>query len=119
MKISDFISDEAKFFINGSADAYLNNEPFPHLIINKFFNDEISKYIYENFPSMEEMPVIFREPMSYKGQLSDIDGKWPKFSQVFAFLQSEEFRSKLNGWHGRGYCPTHGSRAFYMSYAAT
>jgi len=45
---------------------------------------------------MEQMPMMFSEPMSYKGQLSDINGKWPQFSAVFEVLQSQEFRDLMS-----------------------
>ncbi len=85
-----------------SADVakYENADPFPHIQIDDFLTEEVINYLYDNFPAMEQMPNLFKEPMSYKGQLSDIDGKWPKFSKIFAALQSEEFLklvSKLTG----------------------
>jgi len=69
--------------------------PFSHIYFDDFFCSDVACYLYEKFPKMEEMPVIFNEPMSYKGQLSDIDGKWPQFSAVFSYLQSSRFLELL------------------------
>ena len=71
--------------------SYKKAEPFPHVKIDDFFTPDVAEFLYDNFPSMEQMPNLFKEPMSYKGQLSDIDGKWPQFSKIFSALQSEEF----------------------------
>jgi hypothetical protein len=97
MDLSKIFSEQALSAIENSAKNYQNNSsPFPHISIDNFFRPEVAEYLYKNFPGMDEMPNIFREPMSYKGQLSDIDGKWPIFSEVFRALQSDEFRGYLS-----------------------
>lgn len=80
--------------------AYKNSAPFPHIQIDNFFTEEVADFLYKNFPAMEQMPNIFKEPMSYKGQLSDIEGKWPKFSKIFAALQSEDFLKLVSNLTG-------------------
>jgi len=82
--------------LNSEIDVYTNNRPFSHAVIDDFFTKDVASYLFDNFPLMEEMPNIFNEPMSFKGQLSDIDGKWPKFSKIFEILQSEDFRIKIS-----------------------
>jgi hypothetical protein len=80
--------------------SYSLNLPFPHIVIDNFLTGDAAEFIYNNFPTINQMPSIFREPMSYKGQLSDIEGKWPQFKRVFDELQSDKFRlflSKLSG----------------------
>jgi hypothetical protein len=72
--------------------AYRSNAPTPHITIDNFLRPEVAARIAEGFPTLDQMPTIFREPMSYKGQLSDIDRHWPRFSPVFRTLQSDEFR---------------------------
>ena len=82
---------------------YREASPFPHIVIDNFLNLETLSFLNDHFPKMSEMPNVFREPMSFKGQLSDIDGKWPKFSAVFNELQSQEFRdivSKISNIEG-------------------
>ncbi len=94
--ISDSIYEKLDYF----HDFYVKNKPFPHIVIDNFFEEDVAQYIYNNFPLMSEMPNVFKEPMSYKGQLSDVDGKWPRFSSIFEELQSDKFRnflSKLSG----------------------
>jgi hypothetical protein len=75
---------------------YENANPTPHIVIDNFFNNDVAEYLSSNFPEMSEMASVFKEPMSFKGQLSDIDGKWPKFSQIFSCLQSDDFRSLVS-----------------------
>jgi len=90
--ISKSILDSVQMF----SKSYKSAEPFPHIIIDNFFEPDVAEYLYENFPKMEQMPNIFKEPMSYKGQLSDINGKWPKFKHVFDVLQSDSFRGTVS-----------------------
>ena len=70
--------------------------PFPHIVIDNFLDIQVAKYLSSNFPKMDEMPNVFKEPMSFKGQLSDIDGRWSTFSPVFECLQSQNFRSLVS-----------------------
>ena len=69
--------------------------PFPHIVINEFLKPEVAQQLAVGFPTMDKMSKIFREPMSYKGQLSDIATRWPSFSAIFAELQSDEFRAMM------------------------
>lgn len=76
-------------------DQFKKNRPFKHLVIDNFFTLDVAEYLEKNFPMMIEMPTIFKEPMSYKGQLSDINKYWPKFKKYFDFLQSKKFRNLI------------------------
>jgi len=80
--------------------AYRGARPFPHVVIDNFLHPEIAEDVSRHFPAMEQMPTVFREPMSLKGQLSDIDGKWPRFSPLFDVLQSAEFRGLVGAIAG-------------------
>jgi hypothetical protein len=91
-----FINPSVIEGVENFSSQYLNSSPYPHIVIDNFLSDNTANYLYENFPSMSEMPNIFREPMSFKGQLSDIDGKWPKFSSIFKELQSQTFRNLIS-----------------------
>jgi hypothetical protein len=75
------------------ARAYASAKPYPHIVIDDFLRRDVAEGLFAGFPRIEEMPKIFREPMSYKGQLSDIDARWPSFTEVFAQLQSAPFRA--------------------------
>lgn len=90
------LSSESIISISDLSRKYKNARPFPHVFIDNFLENNSADYIYNNFPTMEKMPNIFKEPMSYKGQLSDIDGKWPIFSKLFNYLQSKDFREYLS-----------------------
>jgi Rps23 Pro-64 3,4-dihydroxylase Tpa1-like proline 4-hydroxylase len=82
--------------LNKLHQEYITNEPFNHVIIDNFFEPDVANYLENNFPKMTEMPTIFKEPMSYKGQLSDIKKYWPKFTKHFNFLQSQGFRDSIS-----------------------
>ena len=95
-----FISSDVLDRADALGRQYRAAEPYPHIVIDNFLRPEVMGNIIGNFPRMEQMPMIFKEPMSYKGQLSDIDRKWPAFSPVFDVLQSKPFRglmSKISG----------------------
>lgn len=97
---TEAISHSVYESLSAFASVYSKNDPFPHIVIDGFFREDIAEYLYNNFPKMSQMPNIFKEPMSFKGQLSDIDGKWPQFSQVFDELQSDKFRVFLGELSG-------------------
>lgn len=94
------LSNDVMHRVDDLRDIYSSAFPFPHVVIDDFFRPEVASYLYANFPKMEDMPNVFKEPMSYKGQLSDIDGRWPKFSKIFESLQSDEFRSFISHFSG-------------------
>jgi Rps23 Pro-64 3,4-dihydroxylase Tpa1-like proline 4-hydroxylase len=75
---------------------YQSAVPFPHVVIDDFLPVDLATRLAGDFPVMEEMSKIFREPMSYKGQTSDIAHKAPSFEPTFADLQSPEFLGKIS-----------------------
>lgn len=74
---------------------YYAGVPYPHVVIDDFLRLDIARALADHFPAMDEMPTLFKEPMSFKGQLSDVEGKWPTFVPVFNVFQSVEFRELL------------------------
>jgi hypothetical protein len=72
-------------------ERYRTASPYSHIVIDNFLPDEIARDLASKFPKVEEMSKVFREPMSYKGQTSDIDNKAPQFSGIFSELQSSDF----------------------------
>lgn len=98
--ISKYLSNTIISELDQYTVKYQASSPYPHIILDDFFDKVTANFLSNNFPKMEDMPNIFREPMSYKGQLSDIDGKWPKFSEIFNFLQSVDFTNFLSSLTG-------------------
>lgn len=76
--------------------SYAEAQPFPHVVIDGFLKPDLADFLCDRFPSMEEMPTVFNEPMSYKGQLSDVNRHKPEFSGVVEALQSRAFRRILS-----------------------
>lgn len=89
--VSDVVHPWVMARLDEIAQTYANADPFPHVVIDDFFRPEVADFLSFNFPPMSAMPTVFKELMSYKGQLSDIGGKWPLFNGVFDVLQSPEF----------------------------
>lgn len=96
MKTNDLISPHVLNNIDILSKNYATAKPFNHIVIDDFLNHDVAQYLSINFPDMQDMPVIFREPMSFKGQLSNIDERWPNFSPIFEGLQSNDFRALLS-----------------------
>jgi len=90
--VADLVNPAILSGVDELARQYRAARPYPHIVIDDFLKPDVAEALFAAFPRMEQMPKIFREPMSYKGQLSDIDAKWPAFSGVFAQLQSDAFR---------------------------
>jgi Rps23 Pro-64 3,4-dihydroxylase Tpa1-like proline 4-hydroxylase len=84
-----------KINVNKLQNQFKRNKPFKHVVIDNFFTSDVAEFLEKNFPKMNEMPTIFKEPMSYKGQLSDIKRYLPKFKKHFDFLQSKNFRTLM------------------------
>lgn len=78
------------------ARSYAEAQPFPHVVIDNFLKPELAEFLCDRFPSMEEMPTVFNEPMSYKGQLSDVKKHRPEFTGVVEALQSRTFRRLMS-----------------------
>ncbi len=93
--VSDVVSDEVLRNLDQYSSEYRNAQPFPHIVIDNFLRRPLAEAIAAQFPRMEQMPTLFKEPMSFKAQLSDIDGKWPAYSLLFGVLQSQDFRQLI------------------------
>jgi hypothetical protein len=76
--------------------AFNKNKKFKFVVLDNFFNIKDAEFLENNFPNINQMPTIFKEPMSFKGQLSDINTYWPKFAKYFDFLQSKSFRDLIS-----------------------
>lgn len=91
--VADILAPTVLPNIETFAARYRAGEPYSHVVIDNFLKPDLAEALAANFPAMAEMPTLFKEPMSYKAQLSDIGGKWPAFAPVFGVLQSAEFRA--------------------------
>jgi len=75
--------------------AYRAATPYPYVVIDNFLPVALAERLAATFPAFDDMATIFREPMSYKGQTSDIANKAPAFKMIFDDLQSEAFRQQI------------------------
>jgi hypothetical protein len=82
--------------IADAREAYMNATPYPHVVIGDFFPPDVAMRLANEFPPLEQMSKLFKEPMSYKGQTSDVQTKAPAFAPIFADLQSAEFLSEVS-----------------------
>jgi Rps23 Pro-64 3,4-dihydroxylase Tpa1-like proline 4-hydroxylase len=96
MKVSELVSQEVLASVPDLAVAYRTASPFRHLVIDNFLFKDVADFLAQQFPKMENMPTVFKEPMSYKGQLSGVHQKWPQFSDIFNCMQSVEFRNLIS-----------------------
>jgi len=94
--VADILAPAVLPNIEDCAARYRAGAPYPHVVIDNFLKPDLAEALAGNFPAMDEMPTLFKEPMSFKAQLSDISGKWPAFAPVFGVLQSGEFRALIS-----------------------
>jgi hypothetical protein len=100
--VESLISEHVLARVDELAAEYRASQPFRHIAIDNFLRPEAAASASAHFPALEDMPTIFKEPMSYKGQLSDVKGRAPVFAPMFDTLQSVEFRALMSRISGIG-----------------
>jgi len=81
---------------------YLAREPFPHVIIDNFFDAKALDGLYENFPSEEDLPWIkYDNPLERKLAFNDISLLGDEYKAIFEGLNGKKFLTfleKLTGF---------------------
>jgi hypothetical protein len=95
LALSDLVNAGVLARLDALAETYRDNQPFRHIVIDDFLRPEITAFACARFPALEDMPTIFKEPMAYKGQLSDVAGRAPALAPIFATLQAPAFRAVI------------------------
>ena len=77
--------------INSCYDKYINAEPFPHIVLDKFFNEEVLYDIINEFPSnIESIGIKYDTDPEQKLSLDD-PNKFGKNTKQFSnYINSYE-----------------------------
>lgn len=86
--LSDVVNDTHLGHREELREQFAGQKPFSFLVLDRFLNPHVADALADEFPPMQQMAKIFREPWAYKGQLSDIERRQP----VATVFQSPEFR---------------------------
>jgi len=69
---------------------FLNNSPYPHIVLDNFFNEEFANKLVESFPEKTDEWVTYWNPIEKKYALNKFD-KNIMYANLFNVLQSSEF----------------------------
>lgn len=115
-------------------DNFWNEKPFPHVVIDNFFTEEVAQEIAKEFPSpnSQTFNVVYDNPIEVKLTGNDWD-RFPKTTyKAFFYLSSHKFATFLKeglksekelfadyGLHGGGYHthPTGGKLNVHLDYS--
>ena len=78
-------------------------EPYRHLILDNFFNEEIATAMYENFPSIDDLNVKRKSLNEYKSEDYHFERWDPVFTRVREAIKSPEWcaiMDQLTGLEG-------------------
>jgi len=79
---------------------YISGDPYPHIVIDNFFDEKILNNVCEEFNLNNKNKVIFNNPNEQKITLNKWDDFGPKTLKFIKYLNSEifiEFLEKLTG----------------------
>ena len=105
MNINDIInpaytSPEA---VKALQEKFQNAEPYRHLILENFFNEDVASAMYENFPSIDDLNVKRKSLNEYKSEDYHFERWDPVFTRVREAIKSPEWcaiMDQLTGLEG-------------------
>lgn len=75
---------------------FIKNIPYPHVLIRKFFTEEIANKLSEVFPSIDsETWKKYNNPLEHKYSHNEISKLPEEYKKIFVLLQSDEFISLI------------------------
>jgi Rps23 Pro-64 3,4-dihydroxylase Tpa1-like proline 4-hydroxylase len=81
--------------INDLNKEFINNKPYPHIVINNFFKENIAKKINETFPNINDFWHLYYNPIEYKYAYDDVL-KYPmEIYEIFNLFSTDKFISIL------------------------
>lgn len=95
--ISDFINSK---YLNGLVDLnneYKNNYPFPHIVLDDFFNKQILENIFDDLSILsDQKKVDFENNIKKKISFENVDDFPENIRKIFYFLNSGQFLNWMN-----------------------
>lgn len=130
MSLKDLLGTWAQGDLSELASTFASNTPYPHVVIDNFFNLEVAASLSAQFPQVNENWYRYWNPIEKKFALNNFENS-PAYKQLFATLQSEEFvalMKKVTGitnlendphLHGAGvhYHPKGGKLDMHLDYS--
>lgn len=95
MKIEDYIQSE--HLVLSSAE-YLSNDPFPHIVLDNFINQNLLDDVESEFPDLGSLPDVigFSDETSIKFASKGFKDLSPNAEKLITFLNSDVFLDYLN-----------------------
>jgi Rps23 Pro-64 3,4-dihydroxylase Tpa1-like proline 4-hydroxylase len=74
---------------------FINNKPFPHIIIQNFLKKDIIENVYNSFPEFDDNWWVYNNPIEVKYSNDKISNFDPIIQKVFSELSTTEMIKKL------------------------
>ena len=95
----EILSEEAHHFLTNPAHhshEFQNADPFPHIVIDNFFNEDFLSRIVEKYPNYDDVKWWkYDNPFEKKLAFNKIFELDPCFERFFNFINSREFATFL------------------------
>ena len=77
-------------------DQFINDDPFHHVVIDNFLEENFAKELRKNFPNPhQENWWVYNNPLEKKFAFNNIESLNDCFNTFFSYVNSEEFIKKL------------------------
>lgn len=70
---------------------FINNKPYPYIVIENFFKQDIADQITNNYPKIDNIWHKYYNPFEYKYTLDDLDKMPSNISDIFNLLSTDNF----------------------------
>ena len=77
------------------AHEFINNKPFPHIILGNFLKKVVIENIYDNFPSLSDDWWVYNNPIEVKYAHDQINLLHPCIKNIFCALATPKIIEKL------------------------
>ena len=95
--LKEYINKDHLSNLDTIKNNYKNNNPFPHIVLDNFINDEILSVIEKEFPKLDKvLPIEFENNIFKKKAWNDVSSFQKSTRDLFYFLNSGAFIAWLN-----------------------
>lgn len=78
--------------LDNLSKSFLNNSPYPHVVINNFFEERIAECLSDKFPNSDSSSwKIYNNPLEHKYSHNEINLMPQEFQKIFEALQNSIF----------------------------
>jgi len=95
--IDNFINSKYLDDLENLNNQYINNDPFPHIVLDNFFNKQILEYIFDDLSILENHKQVETENnIKKKITFENVDDFPESIKKIFYFLNSGQFLHWMN-----------------------